>query len=250
MGEGAAGERVVVVVPVVDVRRLAGVLALSGVEADVAPLPGRGCLVALPEAPDAADRGRGGRGSGEEGEQEDLAAGVSRALRSTVVLALRCDVGAAGSGSVRVERWERGERVHGADVERSPGLVLAGLPGDAERVVHGSARVADLDGATTSVGLGRLEAARLAAGRDRGGRGPDAAPPTPRTSWLVPAVLAGAGLLVLLLEAVQLLLGGGSALVAAVGFLAVVVGTSTALRRRAAAREGGGSVGTPEPPPR
>ncbi|MEJ5914865.1 hypothetical protein [Pseudokineococcus sp. 1T1Z-3] len=208
-------------------------LALAKVRADVAPLGDRGCLVAAV----GEDADAGGPADGDA-----LARAVSRSLGAVPVLVLRSDAG-PGGGSVRAERWRTGAREHGADVERSPGLVLAGLPTDAERVVHGRARVGDLEGATSSAGLGRLEAARRAsaggrgARRGAGGRGAGglAAPRLP--SPVLPAVLAVSGVLVLLLEVAQLLSGRGSALVAAVALLGVVLGTSVALRRRAARRE-------------
>ena len=244
--EGAA-ERVIVVAPVADAGRLAGVLALAGVRADVAPLDGRGCLVAArPPAGPAAAGGATG--------PDAVVRGTSRALAAAPVVVLRADVreGSGGEGgrggSVRAEEWVRGQRRHGADVERSPGLVLAGLPEDAERVVHGTRRVDELDGATTSEGLGRLAAARLAAGRRPAGGRPDTGPGAPRpASPVLPAVLAGAGLLVLALEVLHLLAGEGSALVAAVALLGVVLGGAAALQRAAARggdpRSGSGGAG-------
>lgn len=235
---GPVTERVVVVAPVADAGRLAGVLALARVRADVAPLAGRGCLVAArPGAEDAADA---------------VVRGTSRALGAAPVVVLRTDARAGSGGSVRAEQWVRGARQSGADVERSPGLVLAGLPGDAERVVHGAVRVGELDGATTSEGLGRFAAARRAAGRP-GASAPAGAPsapgasPSPPTaavrapapglpSPVLPAVLAVAAALVLGLEVLHLLSGAGSALVAVVALLGVVLGTASALRRSAARR--------------
>jgi len=213
-------EHVVLVAPVADAGRLAGALALARVVADVAPLDGRACLVAAPAG----------------GDPEAVVRGTSRALGAAPVLVLRSDVG-AGGGSVRVEQWRRGRRDEGADAVRSPGLVLAGLPDDAERVVHGAVAVAGLPGATTSAGLGRVAAARAATG-GAGVAGAGLGAPRP-PSPVLPAVLAVAGLLVLLLEVAQLLSGRGSALVAAVALLGVVLGTAAAVRRRAAARPAG-----------
>ncbi|WP_299037363.1 hypothetical protein [uncultured Pseudokineococcus sp.] len=221
-------ERVVVVAPVADAGRLAGVLALAGVRADVAPLGGRGCLVAA--------RAAAGEAGADADASDAVVRGTSRALGAAPVVVLRTDVRGGAGGSVRAEEWVRGQRRHGADVERSPGLVLAGLPDDAERVVHGTRRVDELDGATTSDGLGRMAAARLATGRGAGGGprpgGPVGAPSAP--SPVLPAALAVAAALVLGLEVARLLAGGGSALVAAVALLGAVLAAGVALRRGAA----------------
>ncbi|MEJ5868902.1 hypothetical protein WDV85_14265 [Pseudokineococcus sp. 5B2Z-1] len=205
--------------PVADAGRLAGALALARVAAVVAPLDGRGCLVAAPS----------------DGDPDAVVRGASRALGPVPVVVLRSDVTAGAGGSVRAEQWRRGRREEGADAVRSPGLVLAGLPDAAERVVHGAVEAADLPGATSSAGLGRVAAARAAAGRSGAPAGGPGAPRPP--SPVLPAVLAVAGLLVLLLEVAQLLAGRGSVLVAAVALLGVVLGATAALRRRAAARE-------------
>ena len=232
----AAPERVVVVAPVVDAGRLAGVLALAGVRADVAPLEGRGCLVAA--------RSAGGQADADAHGSDAVVRGTSRALAAAPVVVLRTDVRGGAGGSVRAEEWVRGERRHGADVERSPGLVLAGLPDDAERVVHGTARVDELDGAVSSEGLGRLAAARLATGRGAGGgAGAAGAVSASRTpSPVLPAALAVAAALVLALEVAHLLAGGGSPLVAAVALLGAVLATGVALRRGAARGSGSRSV--------
>lgn len=210
-------ERVVLVVPVAEAERVAAVAALVRQRVDVAPLDGRGCVV----APQSATT-----------DPDGVAAALSRAVPAAPLLVLRSDVGADG-GAVRVEQWTRGSRDLGADVESSPGLVLANLPDDVERVLHGAVGVPDLPGATTSAGMGRLTAARAAAGRGGRAGGPASRPP----GFLGPVLLGLLAAALLVLEALALADGDGSWVVAAVALVVLVWAAGSVLRVRAARAE-------------
>lgn len=118
---------------------LAALCALNGVAVDAVPTPIGAVAVC--------------RSAGEE-EAERAAATVSRVLRGTPVVLLE-----QRDGQMTAERWTAGEQGE----ELSAALMLDGAPAVVEQLLLGQARVADLDGVVSSVGLSRWRAARLLA---------------------------------------------------------------------------------------
>ena len=184
--------------PVPDASRLASACALVDVDADIVPLGGAGSAV-VPVA--GADAGEATRR-------------LSRVLGRAVVLALHYV-----DGQVSAERWQRGA-VHDTP---APGLVVSAVPDAVERLLLTDVEPSAMEGAVTSVGLPRGEAARALRGA-AGGR-------LRRWDGASTVVLLVAALGLAAIESPRAATGEGSWLVVALALL-VVAWTALRLRRR------------------
>jgi hypothetical protein len=144
--QAGADALAVVLTQVADPGPLAAACALAGVEVDAAPTPVGAVAVCRHTDP---------------GEPEAVAEAISRLLSNTpVLLVVRRD------GALVATRWTGGN----AQAEVAPGLVLDGAPPEVEGLLVGTVAVADLDGAVSSVGIGRWRATRILTSAARAAR--------------------------------------------------------------------------------
>ncbi|GAA4987466.1 hypothetical protein [Kineococcus glutinatus] len=142
--------RSVLVVPVADAERLAGVCTLARVRAHVVPVAGAGCVL--------VPAGGGAVGPADAGR---AAAKLSRLVQGADVVVLT-----AGADAVSAQGWRGGVRQQ----DPRAGLLLSSWPDDVQRLLLGRLDPAGVAGALEGGTGSRWRAAwRMARGRQQQG---------------------------------------------------------------------------------